>query len=117
MARRKPFYVVVMQGVNIQGVHGVYSLDEARLAAQQFAASDVDGYHTWDVHTLVGTGDGLSEETFGSYRKDGRHIHEEAWNVLWSMRPIPDPLDVTSAEWREKFGNPVYHPPFVATGE
>lgn len=46
-------YVVTKQGVYLQDVFGPFEgLTEARLFAQQRAAHDADGYHTWDIGTL-----------------------------------------------------------------
>lgn len=61
-------YVVVKQGVYIQGVYGPYSLwTKARLAAQELARADSDAYHDWTVMQL--TPQGLQEpHRAASYR-------------------------------------------------
>ena len=49
-------YTVIMKGVYIQGIHGLYAtLHMAAMVAQKLAMSDEDNYHDWEVWELVGT--------------------------------------------------------------
>ncbi len=52
-------YIIVKQGVYIQGVYGPFQdgrfskgLEDAKKAANKLAASEPDDYHTFDVYEL-----------------------------------------------------------------
>lgn len=47
-------YIVVMQGVYMQGILGVYSTQElAKMQAQITAAEDIDSYHNYNGYEIT----------------------------------------------------------------
>lgn len=61
-------FVVVKQGVYIQGVYGPFIVISAAInAAGAFAFNDRDSYHEYDVHELKP--DGLDDKVLYSIKK------------------------------------------------
>lgn len=90
-AEGEPLYLVIKQGVNIQGVWTVRGTQlDARILAQRMAARDCDGYHTWDVRRVdPESGDGLAGETLASYvHDDGRLAYGAHARALEWMKGV-----------------------------
>lgn len=97
-SRHPAQYIVVRQGVYVQGVHGPWpTVLEARAAAQSLAQADEDSYHSWDVIAL--RRDGLGDEVvYGSYRKMSERLHAE---ILHDMA-----LEAKEAAHRHRMAGP-----------